>query len=375
MFSGKQGEINLFTILSIFLCCEQFEDNKPRYVPLQEVLDVNDGNFLYLFHSSKEITGKKTIINIESLIKFGVPKIFQPSTTSSSKKIDDGVAIINKAISNNTVQNCSLLIDHRNTYLIEVLKKYFEKFINNTIEWSQIDPQLRAERQIELISGYTLSLLKRQKPSEMMICEEQLNNSLPPEDRFPGFSESDITFSFLHVFGTLHLCGFITITDLYHRHHNRENQYWYLAVNFKINTPPSHWKVNEIIKRLAGITVIIPSLNIINDFSYDNGQLHFILIDGTPKSVDFSHAKEQRKIFEVFWYQWKADNRKEHTPEEIIEAYQRQKHEVLLESEIGEKVVNARNKIINLVSNRINWYFEKSTGNWIFEVLSLNKQS
>jgi len=105
-------------------------------------------------------------------------------------------------------------------------------------------------------------------------------------------------------------------------------------------------------------------------FWYENRQLFFKLANGSVESLDFSKAEQSRKIFEAFFY-LSSDGVGKYTSDKIALKY-KQLHKGELEvSRIGELVSNVRDKIVKpkvSISDRIEWKFDKSSGEWIFKL-------
>lgn len=111
------------------------------------------------------------------------------------------------------------------------------------------------------------------------------------------------------------------------------------------------------------------------DYWYEDKQLRFRLKNGAIDQFDFSKAKVSRKIFETFFTLWQNDGVGTYRVGDIVKEYSKIfKKEYLLANRIGEIVSNIRASIINpksLISNRIEWQFDRKNKQWIFRISSL----
>ena len=107
-------------------------------------------------------------------------------------------------------------------------------------------------------------------------------------------------------------------------------------------------------------------------YLYNNGQLFFRLVDGSIDSFNFSGAKISRKVFETFFNLWRKDGVGTYKKNEIIKEYKKFfNNEDISANRIGEIVSNIRPSIIKpkvLISDRIEWRFDRKNDQWIFKI-------
>lgn len=150
---------------------------------------------------------------------------------------------------------------------------------------------------------------------------------------------------------------------------NREENDWpypYITIKGSINRN----KAKQLIAKLQTRVTFPPN----RDCIYENQILFLKLKDGSSDSIDFSKAKQSRKIFEVFWHLWKETGKKRFTHKEVIKEYKKLHNEKLEQYKIGKRISNARQSLIypkEWLKNRIVWKFDKKSQVWLFQILPL----